>query len=152
MIDIFVMSYKVIKQVSLPDRKRKGNLLSSIFNFFIAIIERLNFFGHGFLSIAALFRKKYIKQTIFFIGGILFFLSLFEWTGDQRLSNKVEITSTEQLPSNVEITITKTRQVNALFYEECFNKTHPEFHSPFNSSFTYSLPVEKFLLIRSLRI
>ncbi len=100
-MDIFLLGYKVIKQLSLPNRTRKGNLLSSLFIFFIAIIERLNFFEHGIFSMAALFRNKYVKQTIFLVGFILFLLSLFEWTGNQRLSNKAEIASTERVNSGV---------------------------------------------------
>jgi len=152
--DILAFTYHTIKQIIFPNRKRKGNFLSTLFIFFIGIIERLNLFEHSFFKMGNFFRKKYVKQPIFFIGSVLFLLSLFEWTGDQRFSYKAEIASTKQLPSNlsVEKKIIKPDPVNAFTYEKSLNKTHPEFYSPFNSSFTYSLLVKKFLLIRNLRI
>jgi hypothetical protein len=150
-MDIILLGYKIIKQLSLPNRRKKGNILSSLFIFFIGIIERLNFFEHGIFSMAAIVRKKYIKQTIFIIGFILFLLSLFEWTADQRLSNKAEIASTEQLHSNV-VSIIKKAKVLCCSRQLNSDKEQLEFHTSFHNSFAYSLPIKRFLFIRSLRI
>lgn len=59
-------------------------MLSSLFLFFVGIVEWLSYFEHGVFSIVSVLRKKYAKQAIFIIGGILFLLSLVEWSGDQR--------------------------------------------------------------------
>jgi cytochrome c biogenesis protein CcdA len=153
-IDVLVFTYKTIGQIVLPTRKTKGNLLSSLFIFFIGIIERLNLFEHGIFSIPAFFRKRYVKQFIFIIGFILFLLSLFEWTEDKRLYNNFEITSTEQISSNAVLqkTITKTNHTKSFSSVTSAIKQDLVFNCPFNSYNAYSFPAKKFLLIRSLRI
>lgn len=103
---------------------------------------------------ASLFRKKYVRQTIFIIGFLLFLFSLFEWTGDERLLNRGEIAGTEQLSSKIvsEKTIIKKAEVLC-----CINQpgsANQQFKSYILSytSFSHSLPVKRFLFIRSLRI
>ncbi|MDQ6763057.1 MAG: hypothetical protein M3015_10590 [Bacteroidota bacterium] len=153
-IDIFVLSYKIIRQISLPNRKRKGNLLSSLFVFFIGIIERLNIFEHGFFSMAVLFRKKYIKHGIFILGVILFLLSLFEWTGEERISSQIETTAKEQPSTSglYETVIARYGKEVTDHYKIFPYKTHLAFTAAFNSAFPFSFTKNRFLLIRCLRI
>lgn len=154
LLDVGLYAIKIGKQIILPNRKRKGNLLSSLFVFFIGIIERLHFFEHGLFSMTAVFRKKYVKRTIFIIGFILFLLSLFEWTNDRRNSNSIAIKSTDRLssPRKEEITIAKQTQVvlatgkaNISYQPLAFNTTH---YSPP----TFFTRKKKFLLYRILRV
>jgi hypothetical protein len=62
-VDIFLLSFQTIKQLVLPNCKRKGNLLSSVVIFFVGIIDRLNSLEHGFL-IWQHSLKKYVRQAI----------------------------------------------------------------------------------------
>ena len=152
--DILSFTYKLIRQISLPNRKRKGNILVSLLILFIGIIVRLNFFEHGFINMSTIFKKKYIKQPILFIGCILFILSLYEWRGDQRVFKNAEINSTEQIASNILSAkpITKSNPVKVFCYEPRLNKKHSYFFYYPNRPLSPPSPVKKFILIRSLLI
>lgn len=86
-LDILLFAFRILKQIVLPGKKRKGNILSSLFVFFVGTIERLFPFEHGFFKMAAIFKLKYLRQGVIIIGALLFLLSSFEWAGGSGGSN-----------------------------------------------------------------
>lgn len=85
LIDILFFGYRIVKQIKLPNREKKGNLLSSLFIFFVGIIERLGSFEYGVFRLANLLGRKYIKQSLLIVASLLFLLSSLEWTGEKIL-------------------------------------------------------------------
>jgi hypothetical protein len=151
--DILLLAFDTIKHIVLPNRKRKGNLLSSLFIFFIAIVERLTCFEHGVFSIAKIFRKNYVRQTVFIIGVVLFLLSLFEWTGDQRFSYNETTNYLEHLLPK-EVNKTEAGLVKDAFLTDKPEKNQQVFfkQNTFYNSPTFSTSVKKFLLVRCMRV
>lgn len=153
-IDIVLFGFKIIKQVSLPGRKRRGNLLSSLFIFFIGIVERLNFFEHGIFNMTALFRKKYVKKAFFTMGFILFLLSLFEWTGDCSFYNNFASTSTGRFSLTTEKKTVVSKEERVILIADKVNAHYQlsDFTSVHFPSFTHIPRQKRFLLNCSLRI
>ena len=85
-IDILRFSYKTASQVILPNRRKKGNLLSILFNLFVGIIERVAGFEYGVFLMANILKRKYIKQSLIIVAGFLFLLSSIESTGDKYIN------------------------------------------------------------------
>ncbi len=86
-IDILVFAFNVWKQVILPGKRKKGNVLSSLFIFFTGILERIGSFEYGIFQMANVLKQKYIKQSLLLIAALLFLLSSFEWTGEKTIYN-----------------------------------------------------------------
>jgi hypothetical protein len=148
--DLGLLGYKMVKQIILPTKRTKGNIISSLFLFFIGIIERLNNFELGFLNMAAIFRLKYIKQLVVVICTLLFFLSSFEWSSANGLCLHEESQQSEQLSQG--ITKSKTNQLcqPVEVKEVCFNKT--QYTVLANLYCSPNLKEKTYLLIHSLRI
>ena len=87
LIGILFFGYRIVKQITLPTKEKKGNLLSSLFIFFVGIIERIANFEYGVFHMANLFRRKYIKQSLLIVASLLFLLSSLEWTGKKILNS-----------------------------------------------------------------
>ena len=87
LIDILFFGYKTVKQIKLPAKGKKGNLLSSVFIFFVGIIERIANFEYGVFHMATVLRRKYIKQSLLIGATLLFLLSSLEWTGEKILTS-----------------------------------------------------------------
>ena len=81
-LTIFLLTHSTIKQLVLPSKKVKGNVLSSLFVFFIDFIEQLGSFEHGVFSIRVLFKHKYTRQVVLLFSILLCLLSSFEWSGE----------------------------------------------------------------------
>lgn len=152
-LDILVFGWNTLKKVILPGRNRKGNILTNLFTFFAGTVDRLNYFHHGSFDMASFTRNRYVRQTILIVGGILFVLSLLEWSGDQKLSYSPTKYAEQLSPvdnnaiSNVQSG--ETARCPADFTTKIkFRVTHSTTCSPF----TFTIPVKKYLLIRSLRI
>ncbi|MDP4283356.1 MAG: hypothetical protein Q8891_02960 [Bacteroidota bacterium] len=86
-IDILRFGYVTARQVILPCKRKKGNLLYSLFIFFVGVIERLDNFEYGVFQMARLLRRKYIKQSLLIVASVLFVLSSLEWTGEKILNS-----------------------------------------------------------------
>ena len=102
LVDILLLAYKIIRQIILPNKKSKGNILSGLYVFFIGTIERFFNFEHGSFNIAKVFRQKYIKQGLIIIGAFLFLLSSFEWAKNEKLINYKAANNSKQILSSVE--------------------------------------------------
>ena len=100
-VDLFLIACQTIKQLILPNRKRKGNILSSLFVLFINIIKRLNQFEYGVFSMPKILKQKYIQQPILIIGGILLMLSYIEKNTEIPLNIKDVNTFTTQFSPSI---------------------------------------------------
>lgn len=152
--DIFLLGYKMVRQLALPTKKRKGNILLSIFIFFLGIVERLNHFEHGFFSMAALLQQKYVKQSVFIIAGILFLLSSFEWSGEHGSAVTETGRNTEQLPTPAtkRITVDKHDRIICYSKQTSLIEEYPALQSNLHNSIISTSSVKKYLLIHSFRI
>jgi hypothetical protein len=80
LMDILVFTWQIVREVILPTRSRKGNVLSSLLTFFVGLIERVVSFEKSILRRPVVFTHKYVKQGLIVAVGFLFLLSSFEWT------------------------------------------------------------------------
>ena len=103
---------------------------------------------------AAVFRKKYIRQGIFIIAGILFLLSLFEWTGDQRFGYSEVTRYSEQLSSDAVKERAETKSPKGfVYYFQAENTPEVSDHAfTVYSSITCTSLVKKFILLRCIRV
>lgn len=152
--DIILLAYKIIKQIKLPNKKEKGNLLSSVFIFFVSIMARINIFEHGFFTIAPAFKNRYMKQAIFFTGSLLFLLSLSEWTGDKNFIYAGKTINTEQQISNSlsAKAISSNYKAENLLNKKIQYHPEPRFNASQYTKTFYPSAVNRYLLIRNLRI
>lgn len=153
-IDIFLLGFQTFKQIVLPNRKRKGNLLSSIFLFFVGVVERLNSFEYGVFKMATVFRKKYIRKAIFIIGGVLFLLSLFEWAGDQKVTQQIPSGYSQQSSSGASnsISVVKCHQTIYSLAKKGARKPYSIYKSLVYNFPTYTQSPKKYILVRSIKV
>ncbi len=78
--DILRLACRTVKQVILPGRRSKGNLLSSVLCFFIALLEKLVLFEKNLFRRSFICRYKYVRQALLLVTAFLFLLSSLEWT------------------------------------------------------------------------
>jgi hypothetical protein len=77
-VDILCHCLDVMRRITLPGKKRKGNLLSSLFLLYVDIIESLDKFEHRSFRISVFFRKKYVRLGLILTASLLLVLSTFE--------------------------------------------------------------------------
>jgi len=100
------LGYRTIRQVILPTKSRKGNLLSSLFLLFTGLIEQIissaesvirmhrTFHTPARLGTAWAFSQKYLRRGLLIAAWALFILSSLEWTNARAIS--LESPATEQ--------------------------------------------------------
>jgi len=103
-VGLGTLSLCVIRQVILPTRRRKGNLLSSLFVFFTSVVEQLIGFGEAagrmlpttrqpfagreILFKTWVFSQKQLRLVVLIATWILFVLSFFEGAGSRLLPDE----------------------------------------------------------------
>jgi len=152
--DILIIAYKIVKKVVLPNRKRKGNILSSFFIFFVSIIERVNHYEHIFFRPPVFFKLKYLKQLVIVIATFLFFLSSFEWTSNQifNIDNAGAFSLQLQISSVNRTSVNKQKQVKCNSDKTFLISDYSEYKNILQCLFISPSSVKKYLLTRSLRI
>lgn len=154
LFDIILLTIEVIKEIVLPNRKRKGNVLKSIFAVFVGIIEILARFEFGLFQMTKVFKHRYIRQGIIIISAFLFLLSSFEWTNDQKLNvghsnaNAVEL-SQKALKS---IPFDKAKSVTTYLKKTSLALKPPGNIYDHPGNFVDANPVKRYLFIRSILI
>lgn len=78
--DILFFTCQVVRKVILPNRRRKGNVLSSLLTFFVGLLERVVSFERNILRRPVVFPHKYVRQALMVAVGLLVLLSSLEWT------------------------------------------------------------------------
>jgi hypothetical protein len=152
-IDIFLFAFNTIRQITLPGKRKKGNLLSSLFIFFVGLIERLGSLEYGVFQAGNLLKQKYIKRSLLIIAGLLFLLSSFEWTGQKNANNNTGNYIAQFSDASVKnVTVLNRRLAKAYSKTALLFRAYPACKNALQSSFAISPSVKKFLLIRSIRI
>lgn len=152
-IDVSLFGYKLIKQIILPNRRKKGNLLTSLFVFFDGTLERLDRFEHGTFRMATILRQKYIKRCLILIAGFLFLLSSLECDGNKSFWNN-SFNYIEHFSYTVAKEITVSKDETRFFHAETiqlasewsFKNINHRYFSPSSNS------VKLYLAIRNIRI
>jgi hypothetical protein len=88
-LDISVFGYGVLKQLILPNRTRKGNIVSTVFLLFIGLTERVISFKRKVTGAPWQYGKRYIRIGMLIATWLLFVLSLFEWSGTSFSASKI---------------------------------------------------------------
>jgi hypothetical protein len=152
-IDILRFSYKTASQVILPNRRKKGNLLSILFNLFVGIIERVAGFEYGVFLMANILKRKYIKQSLIIVAGFLFLLSSIESTGDKYIntnSGDYTIQFSDTVVKKVKHNNQKQVIVNSKTTYTA--SLYPAYKSILHSSTPHASSVKAFLIIHCFRI
>lgn len=79
LIDLVYFTFQTIRQIVLPTKHKTGNLLSTLFVFFLGISERLLSFEKQLFKNRQLFQNPYLKQAFIVAASLLFLLTSFEW-------------------------------------------------------------------------
>lgn len=83
LLDILVLIYQMYKQLVLPNPKRKGNLITTLFLFFTSLTEKIIKFEKSLIGFSWLSKMNYIRKAVFIISWALFVLSFIEWSQPQ---------------------------------------------------------------------
>lgn len=154
LLDIVLLTISTIKQLVLPSYKRKGNILHSVFVFFIGTIEILNRFEHGIFQMAKIFKHRYIRQGVIIISTFLFLLSSFEWTRGQEINTSNSNVNAVQLQPKVfkSISFNKATKAKDCLKKSCIALRPLARICPLPNVSIYSTSVKRYLLIRSILI
>lgn len=129
-LNLALLVCRVIRQVILPNQKRKGNLLSSLFILFTGLVEHLIGFGEAISRLPRTVNKlprtvnkpfalqktliplwtisrKYLRQGMFAAAWILFILSSFEWISPQQPATPATATQQTTAEQSTMATIAK---------------------------------------------
>jgi hypothetical protein len=90
--DILIFTYQIIRKIILPNRRRKGNILSSLLSFFVGFIERILTFEQSILRQPFVFTHKYVRQALVIATTFLFLISSLEWTVVQHPASSIDET------------------------------------------------------------
>ncbi len=152
-LDILLFSFSIARQIALPARRKKGNLLYSLFIFFVGVIERIGDFEHGVFDMANFFRRKYIKQSLLIVASLLFLLSSLEWTGEKILYNN-SYNYTEQFSSAdlQKETVFEQGNIKEQTQKIFAGNAYPAFKNVFCRRTQFSASIKGYLLFRSIRI
>ncbi len=154
LVNILLTGYGLLRKIILPSPNRKGNVLGSVFLWFIDIVERIIAFEKEIFHSSWLIRNRFVKQGLIIVTVFLFLLSSVEWT-----TNSYGIQNTEQ-EENVSVSKPAPTAVNILFSKQVsiiipFKKKLPyylcECSPPFYIA-SYLPPTKRLLVLGALRI
>lgn len=151
LLDIVLLTISIIKHIVLPNRKRKGNILNSVFVFFIGTVEILNRFEHGVFQMTKIFRHRYIRQGVIIISTFLFLLSSFEWANGQEINIRNAKTNTVQLQAKVSRSISIKKATNGIIKSVIVAKPSIR-NNYYPASITCVQSVKKYILFRNILI
>ncbi len=152
--EIILFIIGIVKQLILPTSKRKGNILQSVFIFFIGLVAIINRFEYGMFKMSAIFRQKNIRQLVIVISSLLFLLSSLEWTRAEAIS-KTEIQNNSNVATLSNNCKTSSPKTVSIFHPG--KKIHIAVsriisNPPLLYSVVYSTTPAKYLLFRSILI
>jgi hypothetical protein len=154
LFDIILLNIGVIKDIVLPNRKRKGNLLNSLFVFFVGTVEILDHFEYGIFQMTKIFRHRYIRQGVIIISAFLFLLSSFEWSSEKEINRTFLNANVTQLPQKVlkSIPFNKAKRATNSLEKTSLALNHSVNIYRLPGNFLDSTPVKRYLFIRSILI
>ena len=155
LFDIILLAIGVIKQIVLPNRRRKGNILNSILVFFIGLVEILNHFEYGIFQMSKVFKHRYVRQGVIIATAFLFLLSSFEWTNEKEINRTSLNASVIEHPQKLLRSISLNEGTIGTNW---FKKTSLALFRPLanichiSDAVIHSNSVKRYLLIRSILI
>jgi hypothetical protein len=151
-VDICLFGFNTTRQVVLPNKKRKGTILTSLFVFFTGVLDRVESFEHGAFKMTKILRHKYLKQILFVVTGLLFLLSAHEQEAAKNFSFYTD-TSIERNPDAAVVKINSVKQQPILSSSESTCLNRPFTYCPKVTTTTLLLPTKKtYLRFHNLRI
>lgn len=152
-LDTLLFSYSVSKQVILPARRKKGNLLYSLFILFVGIVERVDNFEYGVFQMANLLRRKYVKQSLLIAASLLFLLSSLEWSGEASANTNPGNYITRISEAPVKNIVSSNYAHAPICSTTTFsNRQYLPYKITAHNSFPFTAPVKTFLLFRSILV
>jgi len=157
---LVTLGYRVIRQVTLPTKSRKGNLLSSLFLLFTGLTEQIissaeaiarmprTFHTPAKLDIAWTFSRKYLRRGLLIAAWALFILSSLEWTNAQGTSAAPPATEQQE---NISSQVIK-RQVNLSIFEGTTQRAFPHCSTILPHTSPPLTPIPRWLLPRIVGI
>lgn len=79
LLSVLLLSLKTVRQVILPNKYRKGNLLSTLFSFSVGLLGLFIDLEKDIFRIARIFKHRYVKRILLIAAVFLFLLSSVEW-------------------------------------------------------------------------
>lgn len=102
LVSILLTGNRVIRNMVLPGRNRKGNVLGSLFLFFIEMAQKIVAFEQDILHSSWLAKNRFAKQGLIIATAFLFLVSSVEWTtGNYPLMKTVETARVEGMDKTV---------------------------------------------------
>lgn len=157
---LVTLGYRIIRQVTLPTKSRKGNLLSSLFLLFTGLTEQIissaeaiarmprTFRTPAKLDIAWTFSQKYLRRGLLIAAWALFILSSLEWTNARTALEGSPATEQQE---NISGQVIK-RQVNVSIVEGTMQTTFPHCSTILAQTSPPPSSISRWLLLRTLRI
>lgn len=157
---LWLIGLKIAEQVVLPNRRRKGNILSSLLLLFISLTDLVTSFSWG-ISFNSLSRWKHydricflVKKGTLIVCFLLFLLSSVEWSypAANILNQKDTIAKAEKQPARD----SATRVVS--YYSFAVTLSHDAysplaaFHTSYDSAPGYFTSPKIYLHCRNIRI
>jgi hypothetical protein len=155
LLEIILLVITTAGDLILPGKKRKGNILSSLFDFFVGSIEILNRFEIGLFQVAKIFRQKHVKQAIVIASAFLFLLTTFEWAPvvDQGLSYIGFKTEAPVADTPIAKNSERSKATNTPYFFPALINVSACCDGLSSYQISYSPnPVKRFLFIRSILI
>ena len=90
LVNILLTGYGLLRKLILPGLNRKGNVLGTVFLWFIDIIEKIIAFEKETFQSSRLMKNRFVKQGLIIATVFLFLLSSIEWTTNSFFSQKTE--------------------------------------------------------------
>jgi hypothetical protein len=153
--DVLLLSYKMINRLVLPSRRRKGNLLTSLFILTTCILERLVTIERDILRKPLLFRNRHIRQGLQIAAAVFIFVSSFEWSGERVNPCNHAITCNNPASSGKTFCINEARLFadKAVFHEQILSPVPvPVSFRPSSGNYPFPPAAKTYLFIRNLRI
>lgn len=153
--DAFFFMKSLLMHLVLPGRKRKGNILSSLFVFFVGTVELLGRFEKEAFQMAALVKQKHIRKGIIAVTAFLFLLSSVEWTyckEDKIHSSNLRTEQLQAAASEKILLNKKTGILSSLDTKNVVSEIHPKQVFLLPGQSPDPSRVKRYLLIRSLLI
>lgn len=134
LVSILLTGYQVIRNIVLPGRNRKGNVLGSLFLFFIEMAQKIIAFEQDILHSSWLAKNRFVKQGLIFVTAFLFLVSSVEWTTGNYPSMKTVETARV---AGVDTTVINNTEFGkemtiGLPVKSRFDQYHVVFSTPFH--------------------
>jgi len=157
---LVTLGYRITRQVSLPTKSRKGNLLSSLFLLFTGLTEQVISSAEAIARMPQLFHtpakldtvwtfsRKYLRRGLLIAAWALFILSSLEWTNARATA--LEPLAIEQ-QENISSQIIKG-QVTVSIVEGTTQRTFPYCSTILPQTSPPPTSIPRWVLLRTLRI